>query len=79
MQALPTEMAKATAGTAVARSQDHQARVYLDRGSLSTPNLLEQAADVLCLLSLFPLSMTAQTSFFTLLERRLQRALGRCR
>lgn len=54
-------------------------RVYRNQDSRSTPNLLEQAADVLCLLSFFPLSKTAQMSFFALLERRLQRALARCR
>jgi len=42
----------------------------------SSPNV-SQAADVLCLLSLFPLSATARIGFTALLERRLRRAYGR--
>jgi hypothetical protein len=51
-----------------------QPQDYLNSDSLSRPNLLEQAAEVLCLLALFPLSATEQVGFVALLGRRVQRA-----
>jgi DNA-binding transcriptional ArsR family regulator len=47
---------------------------YSDLHALSSRKLLEEAADVLCLLAFFPLTKTARTVLVSLLERRIDRA-----
>ncbi len=50
-----------------------QVRVYRNRDDRSTSNLFEQAADVLALLSLLPLTAQERVGFWALFERRLHR------
>lgn len=50
--------------------------IYTMVSPTSRANVLDQAADVLCLLVFFPLSETARTAFTALLQRRLCRAYG---
>jgi hypothetical protein len=57
-----------------AATRPSQAIAYPDKPSLSTPGPLEQAAEVLCLLSVLPLSPVERAGFSVLFERRLRRA-----
>jgi len=72
MQTRTVEKAQATAGTAMARSQNHQEEAYQNPQEWSS--LLTQAAEVLCLLTFSPLSAMEQRGFVALLDRRLRRA-----
>ncbi len=72
MRVPPTEKEKATAGTAMARSQNHQTRLYLNRDAASRRELLERAADVILLLQ-HPLGAVERVGFCALLERRMER------
>jgi hypothetical protein len=65
-------MEKATAGTAMARSQNHQREAYANQDCQSRANLFEQAAEIL-LLSECPQSTTSRMAFMALFERRLRR------
>jgi hypothetical protein len=49
---------------------------YRQPALVSRASLLEQAAEVLCLLAFFPLTETARTVLFGLLEHRIERAYG---
>jgi hypothetical protein len=51
----------------------HRAVDYPNAHSRSRRKLLEQAAEVLCLLVFFPVTETARTVLFALLERRIER------
>ena len=48
--------------------------VYPYKKAGSRRKLLDQAAEVLCLLSLFPLGETARAGYLALFERRIERA-----
>jgi hypothetical protein len=52
----------------------NQLQVYSWEGCSSMPSFIEQAAEVLCLLALFPMSATSRMAFTALLEHRLYRA-----
>lgn len=70
-------MAKAArhvATTAGAAERSLQQQVYPIQTDRATANWLEQAADVLCLLTLIPLGATARAGYSALLERRLRHA-----
>jgi len=60
-----------TAGTA---EQAMQNRVYQNQASRATANPLEQAAEVLCLLTFCPVSETTRVGLLALLDCRLRRA-----
>jgi len=51
-----------------------QPQAYVNCGCVSRPNLLAQAAEVLCLLSFFSVSPPERAGFSALLERRIERA-----
>jgi len=52
----------------------HRTRDYVNLGCMSRRKLLDEAAEVLCVLSFFPLSVTERASSFALLEQRLRLA-----
>lgn len=73
MHVKTAEMRKATAATAMARTQNHEREAYANQDCQSRANLT-RAADVLLLLALCPVSETTQLGLFALLDRRLRRA-----
>jgi hypothetical protein len=68
------QAARRVGTTAGPAEQTLQRQVYRNRSRRSTVNPLEQAAEVLLLLVVSPLSATARMGFTALLERRLRRA-----
>ena len=74
MQTKTLETTQATACPAMARSQNHQKEAYAKQDRQSRPKSMEQIGDVLCLLTLFPLSATARAGFAHLFRRRIERA-----
>lgn len=57
-----------------AAANSSQQRVYANGLPASRVKTLEQTADVLCLLSFFPLSAAERTGFSALFVRRMERA-----
>ncbi len=52
----------------------NQLQAYAKCAGVSSLQLLEQAAEVLCLLTLLPLTATERAGFSALFERRMERA-----
>jgi|GEM_PF-2329234 len=68
--------ARPVATTTGAAEQTVPRQVYRNQEGRATPKLLEQAGDILCLLSLFSLGPTEVAGLVALLEHRLARAYG---
>lgn len=68
-----TRMKKAGGGNPPAMTT-RQVSSYRQPTLVSRANLLEQAAEVLCLLAFFPVTKTARTILLGLFARRLRRA-----
>ena len=73
MQMEPVEKAKATAGTAMARSQNHRTEGCRNRDGESRRRVLEQAAEVLLRLQ-FPLEAVEQERLWRLFQSVLEQA-----
>jgi hypothetical protein len=72
-----TRTARHVGTTAGPAERTLQGQVYQNQGGRSS--LLEQAAEVLCVLTLFPLSAVERAKLSKLLEKRLRRAYSQDR